>query len=51
MQHGEGVYRELREVSDAPLHTGCDDELDRYAENRPGTSLVADAINAGHSLP
>ena len=27
------------------------DSYERYAENRPGTSQVADAINSGRGLP
>lgn len=27
------------------------DSYERYAQNRPGTSQLADAINGGHGLP
>jgi glutathione S-transferase len=27
------------------------DSYERYAENRPGTSMLADAVNAGRGLP
>ena len=44
------------EAHDAVRRTTSDDQLyldsyQRYAENRPGTSQVADAINAGKGLP
>jgi hypothetical protein len=27
------------------------DSYERYAQNRPGTSELADAVNGGHALP
>ena len=27
------------------------DSYERYAQNRPGTSELADAVNSGHCLP
>lgn len=27
------------------------DSYERYAQNRPGTSMIADAVNAGMGLP
>lgn len=44
----EGEQAVRRTTSDDRLYL---DSYERYAENRPGTSQVADAVNSGRGLP
>lgn len=51
-----GNWVKAIEVAECVQATTSDDQLyldsyERYAENRPGTSQVADAVNAGRGLP
>lgn len=57
-EHGSrwASWLEAIEANEFVRHTTSTDELyldsyERYAENRPGTSELATAINAGHGLP
>ena len=51
-----GRWMEAIENNEHVKNTTSTDELyldsyERYAQNRPGTSQLADAVNAGYGLP